>query len=155
MSGDPTHLARSDGSSHLWISKKQRDVLFERIVRNLARVDDLLLALQSGDFEAAERLGRNLHHEVSLVTNDLRWGAHGEGCSIEVSTPPLILRSVLERLRDEAKALDPHIDLRDDAAENRELIATCEQLLDLVQTQSRKRSSGCSCDRIPTSSDTR
>lgn len=133
MSCDPAQASANDGD-RLLVSKKQRDLLFERIMRNLSRVDDLLLATQTGDSQTAERLGSNLCHEVTLVTKDLGWGARRDG-SRELSTSPLIVRDVLERLRDEAKVLDPHIDLRDDAIENQELMRTCDELLVSLRTR--------------------
>lgn len=128
MSGDRT-------GGRLVVPKEQRDLLLERILRNLARLDDLCFAVRKGESEKAERLGHHLWQELALVTNDLGWGdRRGERC-IEVSTSPLIVRGVLERLRAEAEALDADIDLRDPAAENRELIAACNQLLESFEDQ--------------------
>lgn len=131
-----------DARGRLSVSQEQRDLLFERIVRNLSRVDDLLLAVRSGDHETAERLGLDLYREVTLITKDLGWGARTSDGSFDISTPPILVRSVLTRIRDEAKALDPYIDVRDDSEENQELIRACDELLETLRLQKRPRDAG-------------
>jgi hypothetical protein len=128
---------QSDGSDSvgLLISKEQRDLLVDRILFNLARTDAILDAVRVGELVKADRLSRFLRDGLTLVVNDLGWVADDGDRSIEVSTPPLIVRGLLEYLRAEAKALDPYIDLRDAAAANRELVATCDQLLVSLEAQ--------------------
>lgn len=133
MSGDRTQARGND--SCLLISRKQRDLLYERIYRHLAGIDAVWLAASSGDFDKADRLSHILCDELTLVMDDLGWGVQNEDRHIEVSTSPLIVRGVLERLRAEAEVLDPDIDVCDAAAENRELIATCDQLLTSLHAQ--------------------
>lgn len=72
MSGDPTQPGLSD-SSHLSVSTEQRRLLFERILRNLSRGPEVLLAVHIGESNKAERIGHNLWQELGLVVNDLGW----------------------------------------------------------------------------------
>ena len=116
-------------SNRLVISQKQRDVLYEHIFRHLAGIDAVWLAASSGEFQKADRLSHILCEELSLVMEDLGWGSPGRE-AVELSTSPHIVRRVLERLRSEARVLDPEIDLREAAASNSELITTCDQLLE-------------------------
>lgn len=133
MSRDRTRPGPSDGGG-LSISKEQRSLLFERILRGLARGPDVLLAVHMGEPDKAERLGHNLWQELGLVVNDLGWRDPTDDRPIEISTSALILRGVLERVRAEAESLDPHIDLREDAAENRQLIRTCDEILGCLRS---------------------
>ena len=110
------------------ISGKQRNLLYEHIFRHLAGIDAVWLAASSGEFQKADRLSHILCQELTLVMDDLGWGTQSND-SVELSTSPHIVRNVLERLRSEAKVLDPEIDVREAAADNRELITTCDQLL--------------------------
>lgn len=117
------------------IGRRQRDLLYERIYRHLAGIDAVWLAASTEKFHEADQLGHNLCEELSLVMEDLGWGTRSDERPIEVSTPPAVVRGVLERLRTEAEGLHPEIDLRDGAAENRELIDTCNQLLVSLRDQ--------------------
>jgi hypothetical protein len=131
MSADQTQEVRDSGLS---ISRKQRNLLFERLARSLSRIDDLHLAIATDELEKGERFARDLHDDLTLLIMDLGWGEPRE-LTIELSTPAPVLRRVLERLRAEAECLDAGIDLRDPATENRELAATCDQLLQSIEAQ--------------------
>ncbi|HVD41092.1 MAG TPA: hypothetical protein VNC16_08840 [Solirubrobacterales bacterium] len=132
MSGDPTQAGGD--SARLSISKEQRDLLFERIISDLAGAEAILEAVRGEEWDKADRLSRNLCNGLTFVMNDLGWVVDNER-PIEVSTSPLVVREVLEQLRAEAKDLDPHIDVRGAAEENQELIATCERLLTSLEAQ--------------------
>jgi hypothetical protein len=59
----------------LVISGEQRDLLFERIARNLARADGLSLALQLGEIAKVDRLGRDLSSNTTPDHPDRVQGA--------------------------------------------------------------------------------
>ncbi|HET8956075.1 MAG TPA: hypothetical protein VFN18_10495 [Solirubrobacterales bacterium] len=123
---------------YLSVSRQQRDLLYERIFRHLAGIDAVWFAASSGAFHEADRLGRAFCDELILVMDDLHWGPiHDCDRPIKISTPPRVVRVVLERLRAEAIVLEDEIDVREAAVENRELITTCDELLESIQDESR------------------
>jgi len=128
-------IRSAEGGYGFVIGRKQRDLLYERIYRHLAGIDAVWRAASAEKFHEADQLGHNLCGELSLVMEDLGWGTRSDERPIEVSTPLAVVRGVLERLRTEAEGLHPEIDLRDGAAENRELIDTCSELLVSLRDQ--------------------
>jgi hypothetical protein len=125
----------------LSISTEQRDLLYERIYRNLAGIDSLWNALSEGEFDRADRLSHELIDELTLVMNDLGWGERDDDQPIKLETSPEILRRVVERLHLEAKELDQVIDGREAADENRRLSAACEELLNALAERDEHRNS--------------
>lgn len=82
------------------ISAEQRDVLYECILDRLSGIEDIWLAASTQRYETADRLGREYSDELRLLLEDLGWGEGPEAESIELTTPPDILRRVFGRLRD-------------------------------------------------------
>jgi hypothetical protein len=100
------------------ISAQQRDALYNQIVDRLSGIDDIRLAIDAGNFDAAERLGREFSDLLRLVGDDLGWGTGGAG-TIELSTLPDVLRRALARLREMAASHDrSNQELRDELREN-------------------------------------
>jgi hypothetical protein len=122
------------------ITAAQRDALYDQILDRLSGVDDVRLAVCAGNYDAAQRLGREYSDDLCLVVDDLGWG-EGTGKSIELSSPPEVLRRALSRLRD--AAVDHHASQEGERAELREaeerdrlVVEACMQVLaDLDQTQ--------------------
>jgi hypothetical protein len=82
------------------ITAEQRDALYDRILDRLSGIGDVWLAANSKDFAAADRLGREYSDELRLVLDDLGWGDGSGSDSLELESPPDVLRRVFARLRD-------------------------------------------------------
>ncbi len=124
----------------LTISAEQRDALYGQILDRLSGIGDVWLAVSSENFDAAERLGQAYSDDLRLVTDDLGWGkASGE--TIELSTPPDVLRRALSRLRDaavshEASQREERAEVREAEERNHLIVEACRQVLtDLDDTQ--------------------
>lgn len=81
----------------------QRNALIAQIKVHLLAVDDLRLAIESGDFETADRLGRRVAGELRLIEGGLGWGDEHHK-PVELSLPADELRATLTELRDGAIA---------------------------------------------------
>lgn len=81
----------------LRISAAHRDALYEQILDRLSGIGDVWLKVDSGDYEAATKLGEEYADHLRLILDDLGWG-EGPGRSIELSAPPDVLRRVFNRL---------------------------------------------------------
>jgi hypothetical protein len=83
------------------LSAAHRDALYEQILDRLSGIGDVWLAASVEDFDTAGRLGRGYSDDLRLILNDLGWGG-GLGRTIELTTPPEVLRRVISRLQDSA-----------------------------------------------------
>lgn len=79
----------------------QRNVLYAHIKPNLLAVDDLRLAIEAGELEVADRLGRRIASELRLIQAGLRWGDELDK-PVDISLPAGELRAALQRLQDQA-----------------------------------------------------
>lgn len=86
------------------ISHAQRDAVYDQILDRLSGIEDIWLAASTQRYETADRLGREYSDELRLILDDLGWGDGPEGESIELTTPPDVLRRVFARLRDTTAA---------------------------------------------------
>lgn len=116
------------------ISAAERDALYEQIYVRLSGIDAVWLAAAAGDFEEAERLGRELCDELRLLMDDLGWG-EGSGESIELTTPPDVLERVLTRLRGLAEAQRTEeqrerAEWQEREEETQRLLGVCERVLE-------------------------
>lgn len=115
------------------ISAEERDALYERIVLRLNGIEDVYVAVEHGDWKAAQRLGLEFSDLLRFVCDDLGWGEQ-ERQSLALSTPPDVLRRAagvikewvtFERLKHERE--------RDESAEGvaeaQQLQETCERIL--------------------------
>ncbi len=89
----------------LTITAEQRDALYGQILDRLSGIGDIELAVRAENYEAADHLGREYSDDLRLVTDDLGWG-EGTGETVELTTPPDVLRRALSRLRDAAVSHD-------------------------------------------------
>ena len=117
----------------LTISSAQRDALYDQILDRLSGIGDIAVAIQAEHYNDAERIGREYSDDLRLLLDDLGIG-EGAGGSVELSTPPEVLRRVLPRLRD--SALDHTAGLEPEWAEvhglkerNRLVSEACETVL--------------------------
>lgn len=115
------------------ISAEERDALYERIVLRLNGIEDVYVAIEHGDWKAAQQLGLEFSDLLRFVCDDLGWGEQ-ERQSLALSTPPDVLRRAagvikewvtFERLKHERE--------RDESAEGvaeaQQLQETCERIL--------------------------
>ena len=115
------------------ISAAHRDALYEQIVDRLSGIGDIWLSVCSENFEAARRLGMEYSDELRLVSQDLGWGP-GPGRSIDLTTPPDVLRRVFSRMRDIAASQraseEPEwVEARDLEERNRLVTEVCQHVL--------------------------
>jgi hypothetical protein len=124
----------------LTVTGQQRDALYEEIVDRLSGIGDVWLAVRAQNYDVAQRLAQDYCDDLRLVTDDLGWG-DGVGETIELSSPPDLLRRALSRWRDAAVSLDSgqereRTELRDAEQRNRLVVEACQQVLaDLDGTQ--------------------
>ncbi len=100
--------------SKITLTADQRDAVYEAVYIHLGGIDAVVYAAERGEFEEADQLGWAFADDLLLILNDLGWGDHGS--SIELKSPPALLRRVLKRVRERAEAED-----RDEATERAEL----------------------------------
>jgi tRNA G37 N-methylase TrmD len=81
------------------ISPEQRDALYDQILDRLTGIGDIEIAIRAGNFDTANRLGREYSDDLRLLVDDLGFG-DGGGEPVVLSTPPEVLRRALVRLRD-------------------------------------------------------
>jgi hypothetical protein len=93
-------------SGPITISAEERDLLYHRIMIHLSGIDAVWLAARHEDFAAADRLGRQFSDELQLVLDDLGWGETRGDEPVQLSSPPDVVRRVIEHLRDLASAED-------------------------------------------------
>jgi len=80
------------------ITPEQRDALYDQILDRLSGIGDIEMAIESENYAAAERIGREYSDDLRLLLDDLGFG-DGTREPVELSTPPEVLRRVLPRLR--------------------------------------------------------
>jgi hypothetical protein len=78
------------------LSASERDEIYTQLERDLHAFEDLLLAVECGDFDLADRLAQALSDALLLIVDDLRWGP-GPGGKVELTCPPDVLRRVFKR----------------------------------------------------------
>lgn len=84
------------------ITAAQRDALYDRILDRLSGIGDVWLAASAENFAVAERLGREYSDELRLLLDDLGLGDGPTGGTIELTSPPDVLRRVFGRLGESA-----------------------------------------------------
>jgi hypothetical protein len=84
------------------ITSEQRDALYGQIIDRLSGIGDIWHAVAAKNWAAAERLAREFSDDLRLVLDDLGWDDGPGGETIELTTPPDVLRRVFSQLRDGA-----------------------------------------------------
>ncbi len=117
----------------LRITSKQRDALYDQFLDRLSGIDDVRLAVQAGELDTAQRLGQAFSDDLRLVVEDLGWG-QGAGTSIELNSPPDVLRRVFTRLGEvaagERESEEPEwVEARQMQERNRLVAEACQTVL--------------------------
>jgi hypothetical protein len=81
------------------ISHAQRDAIYGQILDRLSGIEDIYTAAANERYEQADRLGREFSDELWLILDDLGWGDGPELETIELTTPPDVLRRVFDGLQ--------------------------------------------------------
>jgi hypothetical protein len=117
----------------LTVTAAQRDALYDQVFDQLSGIGDVWLAASTENYEVATRLGREYSDDLRLVLDDLGWGEGSSG-TIELTTPPDVLRRTLIRLRDAAASLDANqqderAEVREAEERNRLVMEACRRVL--------------------------
>jgi hypothetical protein len=123
--------------STITITAAQRDALYEEIYVSLSGIGDVWLAADAGDYDKAAELGRNYSDDLRLLIDDLGWG-EGSGETVELITPPAVLRRILGRLRDAARGRGSFVDeelarVQEDKDHSVLVVQTCDALLERLE----------------------
>lgn len=115
------------------ITAEQRGALYDQILDRLSGIGDIWLAVCAENYDAADRLAQTYADDLRLVLDDLGWG-EGQADTIELTTPPDILRRVLTRLRDMAVGLDAgqqkeRAEVQESEERNRQVVEACREVL--------------------------
>lgn len=122
----------------LRITTEQRDALYESILDHLSGIGDLWLAIESDNYDRADRLGREFADDLRFVLDNLGFGDGSSGESIELTTPADVLTRVLRRLEEQAESAEREAERESAAARaeqdrNRLVRETCRQLLSAME----------------------
>jgi hypothetical protein len=151
--GHPSFQAEAAGAStvpsdHLahcvTISSRQRDLLYDRIFMHLSGIDGVWLAVAQERFDDAQRLGREFSDELRLIVDDLGWGKRTDDEPFRLTTPPEVVRRVVERIAAMAEAEnaveeEERIAARGAEEENRLVREACKQVLADLDTASSSK----------------
>lgn len=115
------------------ITAAQRDALYEDVLTHLSGVGDLWLTIEREDYEAADRLGREFADDLTLILDDLGWGAESSE-SIELTTAPDVLHRVFAQLRARAERhaqteQEAISELREEHSRAQFVVDTCDKVL--------------------------
>jgi hypothetical protein len=118
---------------NITITAAQRDALYDQILDRLSGIGDIEIAIESENYDAAERLGREHSDYLLLLLDGLGLG-DGDGEPIELTTSPEVLHRILPRLRDLAEgqtaSLEPEcIEVGRLKERNRLISESCDSLL--------------------------
>jgi hypothetical protein len=80
---------------------ERRNAIYAQLRTSLLGIDDLRLAIEEGEFAAAERLARIFTGELRLILGGLGWGDEADE-SVELDISPAELRPILAEVRDRA-----------------------------------------------------
>ena len=83
------------------ITVEQRDALYDQILDRLSGIGDIELAIQTENYEGAERLSQEYVDDLRLLLEDLGFG-DGSGEPVALGSSPELLRRGLSRLREQA-----------------------------------------------------
>jgi hypothetical protein len=117
----------------LTITAAQRDALYDQVLDRLSGIGDIEVAIQSENYDAAERIGREYSDDLRLLLDDLGFGG-GNGEPVELTAPADVLRRVLPRLRDLAEGFTVSlerewIETSETRERNRLISEACEAIL--------------------------
>jgi hypothetical protein len=84
---------RADRVATLTLPADHRNAIYAEVRADLLSVDDLRLAIENGELETAERLGRRFGAELRLIQSGLGWEEE-VGEPVHLSLPVDELRSI-------------------------------------------------------------
>jgi hypothetical protein len=87
------------------ITAEQRDVLYQHILVRLTGLNDINLAIDKGDFQAANRLCDEFADYLRLLHDDLGWGETTQG-GVEIKAPAEVVRRALLQVKGRAEDED-------------------------------------------------
>ena len=128
------------------IAAVQRDALYDQILDRLTGIGDIEIAIRAGNLEAADQLAREYVDDLQLLVNDLGVG-EGTGETVELITPPEVLRRVLVRLRElavgQASSLEVELDeIHQIMARSGHIVDACASVLDEIDGTAEAISQG-------------
>lgn len=117
------------------LSAAHRDALYDLILIRLSGLGDLWPIIERGNFDEADRLGREFCDVLRLVLDDLGWG--DEGDVVTLSLPPTELARIFGRLREHAerakRGREQELAEEQDVLERAQLaVAACDQVLEAL-----------------------
>jgi hypothetical protein len=125
------------------ITAAQRDAVYDQLLDRLSGISDIELAIQSENYDAAQRLVREYADDLQLLEN---LGVGDRNCEpVELTAPPEALRRTLPRLRELAQnhtsSLEPELNEASQIKERNRLVSeACEAVLaDLDQAEDAGR----------------
>lgn len=115
------------------LSERQRNLIYAVVLDRLTNIDEVWRVVETGDWQKAERLGREYADLLRLVVDDLGWGRERRG-GVDLGSPPDVLRGALGAIRGAvAIETEEERDMRLRAAEmeidRRDTLAACEEVL--------------------------
>jgi hypothetical protein len=115
------------------LAAAERDALYEQILARLSGIDEVWVAAEAGDYARADQVGREFSDYLRLVLDDLGWG-EGGGETLELVTPPDVLRRVCTRMQaraEEQREIEEAERAESQAREERtqRLLETCRRVL--------------------------
>lgn len=117
----------------LTLTAIQRDLLYDQLLDHLSGIGDVWLAIDAGDFERADRLGREFVEDLTLISESLGWG-EGDGDPVELTVSPEILRRALNRhceraLTRDANEIHERHELKIAKEHNEAIVQACRGVL--------------------------
>jgi hypothetical protein len=115
------------------ITAEQRDAVYQHILVRLTGLNDINLAIDRGDFQAANRLCNEFADYLRLLHDDLGWGETAQG-AIELRAPTEVVRRALLQVRGRAEdedrlEADESAELETSRRRNRLVRETCSKVL--------------------------
>jgi hypothetical protein len=115
------------------ITAPQRDALYDQALDRLSGIGDIEVAIRAGNYDLAERIGREYLDELRLLLDGLGLG-EGDGRPVELTAAPEVLRRALPRLQSQAESytasLEPGLaEVREITARNQLVCEACEAVL--------------------------
>jgi len=107
------------------LSGRQRDLLYDVVADRLTGIDDVWRAADEGEWERAQRLGREFSDLLRLVVDDLGWG-RGREEAVDLTSPPDVLQRAIEAVRREAVV--------EDSEQREQRLAVAETQLERAET---------------------
>jgi hypothetical protein len=122
----------------LSLSAAERNALYEELFIRLGGIDSVRLAAESNDFERAQSLAIEFSDLLRLIAHDLGWGTSTHVQDIALTTDPLVVGRVFQRVYERTSDLLATQDHRAEEVKEmqdhcRVVIAACGNVLSKLQ----------------------